>query len=69
MMEIFGCTREEVAETRRKLHNEDICNCPSSQNIIKIIKSRRMRWAGHEAGMGFTRNAYSTSARKPEWTN
>jgi hypothetical protein len=33
--EIFGCTREEVAERRRKLHNEDICNCPSSQNIIE----------------------------------
>jgi hypothetical protein len=62
---IFGCRREEVAGRRRKLHNEDTCNCPSSQNIIK---PRRMRWAGHEARMEFTRNAYSTLARKTEWT-
>jgi transcription termination factor 2 len=42
----------------RKLHNEELHNLQSSPNIIRMIKSRRMRWAGHVARMGETRNAY-----------
>jgi hypothetical protein len=42
----------------RKLHNEELHNLYSSPNIIRMIKSRRMRWAGHVARMGATRNAY-----------
>jgi hypothetical protein len=41
----------------RKLHNEELHNLYSSRNIIKMIKSRRMRWVGHVAGMGVKRNA------------
>jgi hypothetical protein len=49
---IFGPKREEVTEEWRKLHNEERNNLYSSPNIVRVIKSRRMRWAGHVAGMG-----------------
>jgi hypothetical protein len=42
----------EVTGGRRKLHNEELHNLYSSPSIIRMIKSRRMRWAGHVAGMG-----------------
>jgi hypothetical protein len=42
----------------RKLHNEELHNLYSSPDIIRVIKSRRMRWAGHVARMGEKRNAY-----------
>jgi hypothetical protein len=42
----------------RKLHNEELHNFYSSPSIIRIIKSRRMRWSGHVARMGKKRNAY-----------
>jgi hypothetical protein len=42
----------------RKLHNEELHNLYSSPNIIRMTKSRRMRWAGHVARMGEKRNAY-----------
>jgi hypothetical protein len=48
---IFGQERGEITGGCRKLHNE-LHNLYSSQNIIKIIKSRRMRWAGHAVLMG-----------------
>jgi hypothetical protein len=51
---------------RRQLHNEELHNLYSSPNIIKMIKSRRMRWAGHVARMGETRNAYRILVGKPE---
>jgi hypothetical protein len=49
---IFGPTRDEVTGEWRKLHNEELHNLYSSTNIIKQIKSRRTRWAGHVARMG-----------------
>jgi hypothetical protein len=49
----------------RKLHNEELHNLYSSPNIIRMIKSRRMRWAGHVARMGET-NAYRILVAKPE---
>jgi hypothetical protein len=55
---IFGQRRDEVMGDWRKLHNEELYNLYSSPNIIRIIKSRRVRWAGHVARMGETRNAY-----------
>jgi hypothetical protein len=49
---IFGPKRDEVTEEWRKLHNKELRDLYSSPNIIRIIKSRRMRWAGHVARMG-----------------
>jgi hypothetical protein len=49
---IFGPKRDEVTGEWRKLHNEELCDLYSSSSIIRIIKSRRMRWAGHVARMG-----------------
>jgi hypothetical protein len=50
----------------RKLHNEELHNLYSSPSIIRMIKSRRMRWAGHVALIGAKRNAYSILVGKPE---
>jgi hypothetical protein len=50
----------------KKLHNEELNNLYSSPNITRIIKSRRMRWAGHVARMGEARNAYRILVGKPE---
>jgi hypothetical protein len=49
---IFEPRRDEVKRDWRKLHNEELHNVYSSPNIIRTIKSRRMRWAGHVARMG-----------------
>jgi hypothetical protein len=53
---IFGPKRDGVTGGWRKLHNEELHNLYSSPSIIIIIKSRRMRWAGHVARMGEKRN-------------
>jgi hypothetical protein len=50
----------------RKLHNEELHNLYSSPNIIRMIKSRMMRWAGHVACMKAKRNAYKILVGKPE---
>jgi hypothetical protein len=63
---IFGPRRDEVTGDWRKLHNEELHNLYSSPNIIRMMKSRRMRWAGHVARMGETRNAYKHIGGKPE---
>jgi len=49
---IFGPRMAEVTGERRKLHNEELNDLYSSPNIVRVIKSRRMRWAGHVARMG-----------------
>jgi hypothetical protein len=49
----------------RKLHKEELCNFYSSPSIIRIIKSRRMRWAGRVARMGEKKNAYRLLVGKP----
>jgi hypothetical protein len=63
---IFGPKRDEVTGGWRKEHNEEHRALYSSPSIIRIIKSRRMRWAGHVARMGEKRNAYRLSVGKPE---
>ena len=50
----------------RKLHNAELNNLYSSPNIVLVIKSRRMRWAGHVARMGDGRDVYRVLAGKPE---
>jgi hypothetical protein len=63
---IFRLRRDDVTGDWRKLHNEELHNLYSSPNLIRIIKSRRMRWAGHVRRMGETRNAYRILVGKPD---
>jgi hypothetical protein len=63
---IFGPKRDEVTGGWRKLHNEELHNLYSSPSIIRMIKSRRMRWAGHVARMGEKRTAYRILVGNPE---
>jgi hypothetical protein len=63
---IFGLKRDEVMGEWRKLHSGELHNFHSSPDIIRQIKSRRMRWAGHVARMGEGRNVYRVLVGKPE---
>jgi hypothetical protein len=63
---IFGPKRDGVMGGWRKRHNEALHNLYSLPIIIRIIKSRRMRWAGYVAQMGEKRNVYRLLVRKPE---
>jgi hypothetical protein len=63
---IFGPKRDEETGGWRKLHNEELHNLYTSPSIIRIIKSRRMRWVGHVARMGHKRNAYRILVGKPK---
>jgi hypothetical protein len=62
---IFGPKRDEVTGEWRKLHSGELHNLYSSPDIIRRIKSRRMRWAGHVARMGEGRNVYRVLVGKP----
>ena len=66
MLRIFGLKRVEVTGEWRKLHNEEPNDLYSSPNIVRVIKSRRMRWAGHVACMGKRRGVYRVLVGKPE---
>jgi hypothetical protein len=57
MLRIFGLQRGDIRGGWRKLHNEELHNFYFSPNIMRMIKSRSMRWAGHVARMGGKRNA------------
>ena len=63
---IFGPKRDEVTREWRKLHNEELNDLHSPTNIIWVIKSRRMRLAGHVACMGESRGAYWVLVGKPK---
>jgi hypothetical protein len=58
--------RDEMTGEWRKLHNEELYNLYSSPDIIRQVKSRRMRWAGHVARMGDDRKVYKVLVGKPE---
>ena len=58
LSKIFGAKRDEITGEWRKLHNAELHALYSSPNIIKNLKSRRLRWAGHVARMEQFRNAY-----------
>jgi hypothetical protein len=66
LRKIFGPKGNEVTGEWRKLHNEELRDLYSSPSLIRIIKSRRMRWAGHVARMGEKRNAYRLLMGNPE---
>ena len=63
---IFGPKRDEVIGKWRKLHNEDLNDLYSSPNIFRVIKSRRMKWAGHVTCMGERRGIYRVLMGKPD---
>jgi hypothetical protein len=63
---IFGPKREEATGEWRVPHNEELHDLYSSPNIIRVMKSRRMRWAGHVARMGEKRGAYRILMGRPE---
>jgi hypothetical protein len=70
---IFGPKRDEATGEWRRLHNEEPNDLYSSPNIIRVIKSRGMRWAGHVAHMGEKRGVYRIlvgrpEGRRPLWT-
>ena len=65
-MRISGPKRDEVTGEWRKLHNEELNDLHSSANIVQVIKSRRIRWAGHVASMGERRGVYWVFMWKPE---
>jgi hypothetical protein len=63
---IFGSKRDEVTVEWRKLRIEELIDLYCSLKIVRVIKSRRMRWAGHVARMGEKRGVYMVLVRKPE---
>jgi len=62
----FGPRMHEVMVEWRRLHNEELNDFYSSPNIVRVIKSRRMRWTGHVARMGEERWVYRVLVGKPE---
>jgi len=63
---IYGPKKDEVTEEWRRLPHEELYDLNSTQNIIHVIKSRRMRWAGHVSCMGERRGMYRVLVGKPE---
>ena len=63
---IFGPKRDEVTGEWRKLHNKELSDLYCSPNIVRVIKSRRLRWAVHVAVMGERRGVYRVLVGKPE---
>ena len=66
---IFGPRRDEVTGEWRRLHNEELNDLYCSPNIVRVIKSRRMRWAEHVARMGEERGVYRVLVGKLEGKN
>jgi hypothetical protein len=63
---ILGPKRNEVTGEWRKLHNEELHDLFPSPNIVRVIKPRRIRWAGHVGRMGEERGVYRIFVGKPE---
>jgi hypothetical protein len=66
LRKIFGPKRDEVTGEWRRLHSEELCALYFSPNIFQVIKSRRMRWAGHVTRMEDTRGAHSILMGRPD---
>jgi hypothetical protein len=63
---VFGPQRDEVTGEWRKLHNEELSDLYSLPNILRVVKSRRMRWTGQVASMGEGRGVLRVLVGKPE---
>jgi hypothetical protein len=63
---VFWPKRDEVTGEWRKLHNEELNDLYSLPNIVRVLKSRRMRWAGHVARMGEESGVHRVLVGKPE---
>jgi hypothetical protein len=63
---VYGPKRDEVTAEWRKLHNEELSDLHSLPNIVRVVKSRRMRWAGHVARMGQRKGVRRVLVGKPE---
>jgi hypothetical protein len=63
---VFGPKRDEATGDGRKLHNEELNDLYSLPNIVRVVKSRRVRWAGHVARMGEERGVHRVLVGKPE---
>ena len=63
---VFGPKRDEVSGEWRKVHNEELNDLYSLPNIVRVVKSRRMKWAGHVARMGEDRVVHRVLVGKPE---
>jgi hypothetical protein len=66
LLRVFGPKRDEVTGEWRKLHNEERNDLYSLPNIVRVVKSRRMRWAGHVARMREERGVHRVLVGKPE---
>jgi len=66
LRKVFGPKRDEVTGELRKLHNEELNVLYSLPNIVRVVKSRRMRWAGHVARMGEDRGVHRVLVGTPE---
>ena len=66
LRKVFGPKRDEVTGKWRKLHNEELNDLYSLPTIVRVVKSRRMRWAGHVARMGEDRGVKRVLVGKPE---
>ena len=66
MRRVFGPKRDEVTEEWRILHNEELNDLYSSHNIVQVVKSRRMSWAGHVALMGEGRGVHRVLVGNPD---
>ena len=62
---IFGPKRDDVTGEWRKIYNEELSDLYCSPNILRVIKSRRMRWTGHVARVGDRRRAYRILVGRP----